>query len=215
MRDKTPRSASAMPTPSQPRRDRQCHWDLWRSSNQQVGHPPKVSPKDRNNGSKFDRVWNIEKWKHWELLNTWKNPAINWDGELGTASSRISRLHLEVRRNKCQQSIYKKAFYVWKLSNLAFNQNDFHDTSRLKQIVACRFWNRWCTAFVSALWHLSENLQWECTHLFSSCYQWLPKQSGCWWETHSLCMVVWSVIIAWLVHYIFNIYTNLHWLNMI
>lgn len=59
-----------MPTPSQPRRDRQCHWDLWRSSNQQVGHPPKESPKNRNNGSKFGRVWNIEKWNHWEELNT-------------------------------------------------------------------------------------------------------------------------------------------------
>ena len=77
---------------------------------------------------------------------------------------------------------------------------------------------------MNALWHLSENLQWECTHLFSSCYQclatsleldWLPKQSGCWWETHSLCMVFWSVIIAWLVPYILSIYTNLHWLNMI
>ena len=83
----SPRSASAMPTPSRPRRDRQCQWDLWRSSNQQVGHPLKESPKNRNNGSKFDRVWNMEALGVVEHL--WKNIAISRDEELGTASSRI------------------------------------------------------------------------------------------------------------------------------
>lgn len=113
MRDKTPRSASAMPTPSRPRRDRQCQWDLWRSSNQQVGHPPKESPKNRNNGSKFDRVWNMEALGGVEHLEKSCDILRNW--ELGTASSRILGCILKYDETSASNQFTKQGILCTKI----------------------------------------------------------------------------------------------------